>query len=110
MHAYAKQTGGCGASRAVVCPACGYSDSGPTARRWHECTATQISLPRPMLGDALAWFLTAVGITEERVSSWLGGADCGCSSRRRWMNRVGALAVDRVERWLNALSRFALGG
>jgi hypothetical protein len=63
-----------------------------------------------MLGDALARLLTTVGITEARVSSWLGGADCGCASRRKWMNRAGGLAVDRIERWINAFSRFAFGG
>ena len=92
----------------LTCRSCGHVALRlPTYR---ECTATRIYLPRPALGDSLAWLLKAIGITEARVSSWLGGADCGCASRRRWMNRVGALAVDRLERWLNAFSRFALGG
>lgn len=91
----------------LTCRACGHVALRlPTYR---ACTTTQISLPRPMLGDALAWLLTRVGITEARVSSWLGGADCGCASRRKSMNRVGALAVDRVERVVNQLSRFAFG-
>jgi hypothetical protein len=92
----------------LTCRACGHvAKRLPTYR---ECTATKIYLPRPALGDALAWLLKAVGITEARVSAWLGGGDCGCASRRKWLNRAGALAVDRVERWLNRLSRFALGG
>lgn len=90
------------------CRACGHQALRlPTFR---ECTATRIYLPRPMLGDALAWLLTAVGITEARVSGWLGSASCGCDSRRRWLNLRGSLAVDRIERWLNAFSRFAIGG
>jgi hypothetical protein len=63
-----------------------------------------------MLGDAVAWLLTAIGITEARVTAWLGGADCGCRGRRKWLNRAGVLAVDRLERLLNSLSRFAFGG
>ena len=91
----------------LTCRACGHVALRlPTYR---ECTATRIYLPRPMLGDALAWLLTTVGITEARVSSWLGGADCGCASRRKLMTRAGALAVDRLERWINVFSRFALG-
>lgn len=91
----------------LTCRACGHKALRlPTFR---ECTATRIYLPRPMLGDALAWLLKGIGITEARVSSWLGGADCGCASRRRWLNRAGALTVDVVERWLNRLSRFAFG-
>lgn len=92
----------------LTCRACGHKALRlPTFR---ECTATRIYLPRPLLGDALAWLLTAVGITEARVSAWLGSASCGCASRRRTMNIWGVFAVDRIERWLNAFSRFALGG
>lgn len=91
----------------LTCRACGHKALRfPTYR---ECTATQIALPRPMLGDALASLLTNVGITESRVSAWLGGAECGCASRRKWMNRAGALTVDRIERVMNRLSRFAFG-
>ena len=91
----------------LTCRACGHVALRlPTYR---ECTATRIYLPRPALGDALAWLLRGIGITEARVSAWLGGGDCGCASRRRWLNRAGALAVDRVEQLLNAFSRFAIG-
>ena len=93
----------------ATCPQCGFKSKVRGAIR--QCRAQEQTgyLPRPALGDALAWLLKAVGITEARVSAWLGGGDCGCASRRKWMNRAGALAVDRVERWLNRLSRFALG-
>ena len=92
----------------LTCRACGHvAKRLPTYR---DCTATQIRIPRPMLGDALAWALTAIGITEARVTAWLGGSDCGCQGRRKWLNRAGVVAVDRLERWLNRLSLFALGG
>lgn len=89
------------------CRACNHQAKRlPTFR---ECTATRIYLPRPMVGDALAAALRWCGITESRVSAWLGGQDCGCAGRRRWLNRAGALAVDRLERWLSAAARFVLG-
>ena len=46
----------------------------------------------PGLGDAVSSALSLVGITEERVSSWLG-APCGCSERREKLNRIGAWAA-----------------
>jgi len=96
------------APNTLTCRACGHvAKRLPTYR---DCTATRIYLPRPMIGDALSWILTAIGITEARVTAWLGGADCGCRGRRKWLNRAGVLVVDRLERWLNNVSRFALGG
>lgn len=94
-----------------VCTACGRRVRSPTPQIEAACVASvrRPYLPRPLLGDALAAILTAVGITEARVTAWLGGRECGCASRRRWLNRWGVLAVDRVERWLTRLSRFALG-
>lgn len=44
--------------------------------------------PRPGLGDMIANGLSAVGITESRVSALLG-RDCGCSKRRSAINAVG---------------------
>lgn len=44
--------------------------------------------PVPGLGDRIAAALTALGITEERVSRLLG-RPCGCSRRRRRMNEWG---------------------
>ncbi len=43
-------------------------------------------------GDAIASALAAVGITEERVSAWVGG-ECGCAERRERLNRLGAWAA-----------------
>jgi len=42
------------------------------------------------------------------VERWIGSS-CGCDGRRRWLNRAGFLAVDRLERWANAFARFAVG-
>lgn len=46
------------------------------------------------LGDRVEQALTAVGITSERVSTWLG-QECGCAERREKLNRFGAW-VSRV--------------
>ncbi|CAB4184429.1 hypothetical protein UFOVP1124_8 [uncultured Caudovirales phage] len=92
----------------LTCRACGHiAKRLPTFR---ECTSTVIYLPRPMLGDALAAALGAVGIGSDRVSRWLGSADCGCDGRRRRLNFWGLMVIDRAERLLNRLSRFSLGG
>ena len=44
------------------------------------------------LGDAVESALTAVGITSERVSAWLG-AECGCAARKARLNDLGAWAA-----------------
>lgn len=43
------------------------------------------------LGDAVAYALGVVGITKERVSSWLG-RPCNCKERQERLNRLGAWA------------------
>ena len=42
-------------------------------------------------GDVIASALSAVGITQERVSAWIGG-DCQCAARKEKLNRLGAWA------------------
>jgi len=44
---------------------------------------------KPMLGDMLSKALSAVGITEERVSTWLG-RPCGCGERKQKLNSLHA--------------------
>ena len=44
--------------------------------------------PKKGLGDMVAAGLSAVGITEERVSKLVGG-DCGCSKRKEFLNQLG---------------------
>ena len=43
------------------------------------------------LGDAVEQALSSVGITSERVESWLG-RPCGCKRRREKLNQLGAWA------------------
>lgn len=45
-----------------------------------------------MLGDALSEALGAVGLTEERVSGWLG-RPCGCKERREKLNMLNLWAA-----------------
>jgi len=47
------------------------------------------------LGDAVSNALGIVGITEERVSAWLG-RPCGCPERRERLNRLGRWAAGIV--------------
>lgn len=44
------------------------------------------------LGDTIEAALSAVGITAERVSAWLG-RPCGCAERRDKLNAVGFWAA-----------------
>ena len=46
----------------------------------------------PGLGDRVSQALSLVGITEERVSKWLG-RPCGCAKRREKLNQLGAWAA-----------------
>ena len=64
-----------------------------------RCHCGFSDIPRPGLGDRLAWLLRGIGITEERYARLRGiepGA-CGCQRRRVKLNRWG-LAVTK---WLN---------
>lgn len=66
--------------------------------------------PRPLgLGDRVEQALSLVGITEERVSKWLG-RPCGCNKRKRKLNQLGAWAsrvllgkTDRAEEYLDEI-------
>jgi hypothetical protein len=42
----------------------------------------------PGLGDVVSKALGVVGVTEERVSKWLG-RKCNCAERREMLNRLG---------------------
>ena len=46
---------------------------------------------KKLLGDRVSQALSLVGITEERVSSWLG-RPCGCSGRKQKLNQLDAWA------------------
>jgi hypothetical protein len=49
-----------------------------------------------LLGDRIKTALEAVGVTEDKVSKWLG-RPCGCSKRRRKLNALDAWARRQVE-------------
>lgn len=43
------------------------------------------------MGDAIGEALDHIGITQDRVSEWLG--DCGCEERKQKLNSLGIWAV-----------------
>lgn len=47
------------------------------------------------LGDRVESALKSVGITEERVSRWLG-RKCGCGERKAKLNRLGEWALKAI--------------
>ena len=54
-----------------------------------------------LAGDRLKSLLEAVGVTEERVSKWVG-APCGCDERRMKLNALDA--------WVRRTTKKGLGG
>lgn len=59
------------------------------------------------LGDAVEAALTAVGVTEEKVSKWLG-EPCNCPERveklnnlSRWAKRVAKGKLDKAKEYLS---------
>ena len=65
------------------CRVCGASVSAPHVRR--NCGTPPSP---PGLGDYVARALSAIGITEERVSAVIG-RPCGCSERAEKLNELG---------------------
>ncbi len=50
-----------------------------------------ISLETPEetgLGDLVESALTKFGITEEKFKSWLNLKECGCSKRKKYLNKL----------------------
>lgn len=69
-----------------VCP-CGYSIQAQAGTAYHVCsTGPQPS--KPGLGDMVKAGLSAVGITEARVSKAIG-KPCGCGKRAAKLNELG---------------------
>jgi hypothetical protein len=64
------------------CRVCGSAVSSPAVRR--NCSPAP-----PGLGDYVAAWLSAIGITKERVEAVVGGP-CGCDGRQAAMNAAGA--------------------
>lgn len=48
----------------------------------------RIRIGNVRFGDIVSSALAAVGITEERVTAWVG-APCGCKERKEKLNRLG---------------------
>lgn len=67
----------------LLCRVCGSRVSAPNVRR--NCG----NPPKPGLGDIVKVGLSAIGITEERVSNAIG-RPCGCGERAEMLNAVGA--------------------
>jgi hypothetical protein len=49
---------------------------------------TDEDIVRKGLGDVVESVLTRWGITEEQFKKWTGLAECGCSDRKKWLNRL----------------------
>jgi hypothetical protein len=91
----------------LTCPRCGYqARSLPTAR---ICRPPPTPRKKPFaLGDSIEAALSAVGITEQRVSSMIG-RPCGCRKRRRVLNEVGYAAQRSVRRAIRIAKKLYLG-
>lgn len=74
-----------------VCAACGSPsrDQAAPHRGLCQCEPVGQQAARPRgLGDIVKDGLSAIGITEERVSKLIG-RPCGCGKRREALNRLG---------------------
>ena len=49
-----------------------------------------------LLGDAVKTALSTVGVTEERVQTWIGGR-CNCAGRRKKLNDLSQWAEKLVK-------------
>ncbi len=43
---------------------------------------------RTGLGDILEATLTKFGVTQERFKAWTGLQECGCTARKKWLNKL----------------------
>lgn len=55
----------------------------------------RIRIPPPKIGSMIGAGLSAVGITDERVTRWLG-KDCGCPHRRNKLNALAEHATKAI--------------
>ena len=62
-----------------------------------------------MLGDAIESALGLIGVTPERVESWLGGP-CGCEERKQklnsldyWTRRVLSGKIEKAREYLDSI-------
>lgn len=52
-------------------------------------------IQRRGLGDVVEKVLIRWGITEEQFKKWTGLPECGCSERKKWLNRILSWPVKR---------------
>jgi hypothetical protein len=81
--------------RRFYCSGCGYTASGPTANRWHECPTPPVLLCGPgcQLRRTLSWFVRddgQCGCTEYAAQMDADGPD-GCEAR------IGEIVAHLVE-------------
>jgi len=70
----------------------GLDEPGEPKERKVSTPAVKTTKPPLQLGDAVERALTAVGITSERVTKFLG-QECGCAERKKKLNDLGAWAA-----------------
>ena len=70
-----------------MCLNCAFSDKSLEAKKERE----QLRPRKKLFGDIVETALSSVGITEDRVSEWLG-QPCGCKERKEKLNRLDAWA------------------
>jgi hypothetical protein len=75
------------------CPTCGYVYPKKRPKPPRKRCPNRPKETRKLLGDHIHAALSAIGITEERVSAWLG-RPCGCGKRRKKLNRLDAWVRD----------------
>lgn len=96
----------------LTCPTCGYRAKRlPTYR---VCRPVPEKPWRPVkVGDAVERWLTAIGITRERVEAWTRTAGkpggCGCEARKQWLNDAGDRVQAAIRHRLIAARNWYLG-
>lgn len=98
----------------LICRACGYRARRLPTFRVCGPVASKPQQWRPFkVGDAVERWLTAIGITRERVERWTRTAGkpggCGCESRKRWLNEWGDRVQVEARRRLIAVRDWYLG-
>lgn len=96
----------------LTCKACGYRARRKKTHR--ECRPVPEKPWQPVaIGDLVEKWLTAIGITKERVEALTrtegkpGG--CGCAGRKKWLNEVGNKVQTDARNALIAAKRFYVG-
>lgn len=96
----------------LTCPNCGYvAQTSATYRHCrviNKARAVAVDAPVPQigdlirtpalrLGDAAKSVLLSLGITKERVSSFMGTGSCRCDERQEALNQLGYRLQENIE-------------